>query len=475
MSNLIVKDLTPRNQYTATESVNTEFTYSFPIFEDLDLKVYIGKVEKTLTTDYTVSGAGTDNGGTVTLTTAAATGDIITIYRDMPVARTSDYQNNGDFLASTINDDLDKLVMMVQQVEEMHESRTIMLAPMAEGSLTHIEGSKADRANKYIAFTANGDVSYTAGTTSDIVPGQTGIDLVAANTPQDGRDALDVYSKAQTPMYGYVPWTLGNNFGVIPVTNSSGETKVGSSIDFKSSDTVSNTYNARIYYNAALDTVQLKHSGEALSNIATHDYVDRYTTKIYTTSGTYTVPVGVTKLMVTALGAGGGHAEDNDSSQAFGAGGSGALFEGIVNVTAGDTLTITLGAIGTNNSHTTGLILGGDGGATSITGTDLNITADGGEGGRAQYQHYPGNAAGGVVSSTTGSTGVHSAVQGGSGGHTDSYSTNEASPPGGINPSSSGILYAYGQGGGSDEPVSPYNPGAGAYDATAGMVQIKLY
>ena len=116
MATISVGDLTPRNQYTAT-SGQTVFAYSFPIFVNTDLKVYNGSTLLTLTTHYTVSGAATDNGGNVTLGSGATAGDIITIYRDMPVARTSDYQTNGDLRAETLNDDLDKLAMMIQQIE----------------------------------------------------------------------------------------------------------------------------------------------------------------------------------------------------------------------------------------------------------------------------------------------------------------------------------------------------------------------
>lgn len=196
MAHIKISDTSPRTQITSTTS-QTAFDFPFPIFVDSDLDVYVGSEEKTLSTDYTVAGAGDDNGGTVTFNSGLASGDIVTIIRDAPIQRTSDYQTNGDLLANTLNDDLDKLTMSVQQVEEMHENRTVMLAPMAEGSLTHIDGTIADRADKYLAFTANGDISYTAGTSSDIVPGQTGVDLVAASTEQEGRDAIDVYSKAE--------------------------------------------------------------------------------------------------------------------------------------------------------------------------------------------------------------------------------------------------------------------------------------
>jgi len=125
MATIPINDDTPRVQYTATAS-QTVFAYPFFINEDADLKVYqtLSGAEPddtadllTLTTHYTVDGEGTENGGDVTLVTGAASGDVITIERDIAVKRTTDYQPNGDLASTSINTDLDNLVMMVQQNE----------------------------------------------------------------------------------------------------------------------------------------------------------------------------------------------------------------------------------------------------------------------------------------------------------------------------------------------------------------------
>ena len=44
---------------------------------------------------------------------------------DMATSRTSDYQANGDLLAETLNDDLDKIVLMTQQVEDQVNNNTL--------------------------------------------------------------------------------------------------------------------------------------------------------------------------------------------------------------------------------------------------------------------------------------------------------------------------------------------------------------
>jgi len=165
MATLTVGDLTPRLQYTAIAG-QTAFTYNFPIFQNSDLKVYVGSILQTLTTNYTVSGAGTTGGGTVTFTSGLSAGDIVTIYRDMSVQRTTDYQANGDLLAENLNDDLDKLTMMVQQ-NEYNLGLTLRADQFDETANLTIP-NKATRADKLLGFAANGDVTTSNSTIAQV-------------------------------------------------------------------------------------------------------------------------------------------------------------------------------------------------------------------------------------------------------------------------------------------------------------------
>jgi hypothetical protein len=176
MATISVGDLTPRNQYTATSS-QTVFAYSFPIFADADLKVYQGSTLLTLTTHYTVSGAATDNGGNVTLVTGATLNDIITICRDLPVARTSDFQANGDLLAETLNDDLDKIVMMAQQ-NESGLVRKIGLQLQDEDATMELP-VKATRSTKMLGFDSDGDVTVSNSTVTEI---DGAVDILSSST-----------------------------------------------------------------------------------------------------------------------------------------------------------------------------------------------------------------------------------------------------------------------------------------------------
>ena len=166
MATLLVNDVTPRVQYTAS-AAQTVFAYGFSIFVDTDLKVYKDSALMTLssasnTTSYQVSGAATTAGGNVTFGAGLTAGEIVTIYRDLPVSRTSDYQTGGDLLAETLNDDLDKIVQMVQQVERDIDQRTLRFGQFTTGiPLAEFTESATDRANKVLAFAADGSPNIT--------------------------------------------------------------------------------------------------------------------------------------------------------------------------------------------------------------------------------------------------------------------------------------------------------------------------
>jgi len=58
---------------------------------------------------YSVSGVGNTTGGNVTLNTGATAGDKVSVFLAMPITRSTNYSNSGSFLASTVNNDFDKV------------------------------------------------------------------------------------------------------------------------------------------------------------------------------------------------------------------------------------------------------------------------------------------------------------------------------------------------------------------------------
>ena len=147
-----------RDQYTGDGS-QTGFTVTFLFFANVDLEVTVRDTTtgvesvKVLDTDYTVTGAGTPPGGTVTFTTAPASGDTITILRVMPLKQETDYQPNDPFPAETHEQALDIATMGLQQLAEAL-GRALKLAKSSTFKNLDFPDPEA---SKPIAWNAAGD------------------------------------------------------------------------------------------------------------------------------------------------------------------------------------------------------------------------------------------------------------------------------------------------------------------------------
>jgi len=120
---ITISDTQPRVQYTASAG-QTSFTVPFEFFANADLEVFNGtsllsfSASPSSASQYSVTGAGVTGGGSITLGgSGAALNDIITISRDVAIERTTDFPTSGAFQIASLNEELDKLVAMIQQVE----------------------------------------------------------------------------------------------------------------------------------------------------------------------------------------------------------------------------------------------------------------------------------------------------------------------------------------------------------------------
>lgn len=117
---MTVATTTNRVSYSG-DGATTVFPFEFSIFEYTDLIVILTDSDGDDTTlslnvDYTVEG--TTNGGNVTLTTAPALGETLTIIRELPITQEVDYVENDSFPAETHEEALDKATMILQQLNE---------------------------------------------------------------------------------------------------------------------------------------------------------------------------------------------------------------------------------------------------------------------------------------------------------------------------------------------------------------------
>lgn len=162
-----VTDQTPVDSSTGN-GVTTVFPYTFKILDEADILVTVDGVTKILTTDYSVSGVGNDAGGNVTFVAAPANGTTVVRTRDMGYERTTDYQDNGDLPASTLDDDIDRTVMLIQQLRAaLLRSVKLPVGTTVEQVLTE---SAAARADKIMGFDSSGNIVVKAAVDIDVTP-----------------------------------------------------------------------------------------------------------------------------------------------------------------------------------------------------------------------------------------------------------------------------------------------------------------
>lgn len=109
--------------------------------------------------------------------------------------------------------------------------------------------------------------------------------------------------------------------------------------------------------------------------------------QVFTASGTFTIPAGITKVKVTVVGGGGNGANAqgsyNVSIGSFGGGGGGASIKVVTGLISGNTVSVTVGGAGATSSF--GAFCSATGGGTPLGGLgasgDINISGGGGEGG----------------------------------------------------------------------------------------------
>ena len=104
---------TPINTYYGNGSTKV-FPYTFLINLAADLEVYLDDVLQT--TGYSVSNVGTNSGGNVTFTAAPANNVVVKILRSTAISRATDYITAGPLDANTLDADIDRVVMMIQDL-----------------------------------------------------------------------------------------------------------------------------------------------------------------------------------------------------------------------------------------------------------------------------------------------------------------------------------------------------------------------
>jgi len=177
------------------DGATAAFAYTFKVFADADLQVIIRssagvETVKTLTTHYTVSGAGDDDGGTVTFTAGniPASGETVVIRRALALTQGTDYVENDPFPAESHEAGLDRLTFLTQQLTEKID-RSLKL-PVSADTASIAVTLPTPVADSYFKW----DTAGTALVNSSTAAGQ--------NLGSDGTVLLPYYSYSADPNTG---------------------------------------------------------------------------------------------------------------------------------------------------------------------------------------------------------------------------------------------------------------------------------
>jgi hypothetical protein len=198
------------------------YAFTFEVLEQTDIAVYKNSVLLTLTTDYTVT-INANGTGSITLVVAATGADTVTVIGSRAIERTTDFVTAGDLLASSLNEQLDSQIIMIQQLAE--ENKRTLKAPaydianVDDGGVANLVMPKAaDRANMVLAFDSTGNPvateeigdwtgNWATATTyakRDLVKDTTNENVYRANTAHTSTGTTPISSNADVAKWDLV-------------------------------------------------------------------------------------------------------------------------------------------------------------------------------------------------------------------------------------------------------------------------------
>jgi hypothetical protein len=179
MATISIADNDARIQHDIGSGGNTAgvtpFPIDFPFFnlDDIDVTITNSSGVDTAISrgtganTFSVSGTAVDDGfsgGNVILNTQY-TSSTVTISRDIPIERISDFATSGPFNISSLNTDLDKIYAVMQQLET-NNARALSL-PTTDTLTSITLPTNASRRGKYLAFNASTGDAEIGGSVAD--------------------------------------------------------------------------------------------------------------------------------------------------------------------------------------------------------------------------------------------------------------------------------------------------------------------
>lgn len=170
----------------------TDFPIAFKFNSAADLVVLLINSDgnfsvQSLNSDYTVSGAGDDEGGAIHFISPPSSQQKVKVLRVVDILQLTDLRNQGEFYAEVHEDVFDLLVMIAQQQQAAIE--TAIRVPDTDPAPSRLP-SVLSRANKIMAFDVNGDpiaIVAASGSAEDLaiaLAGSGGAGIVGYSSTQ---------------------------------------------------------------------------------------------------------------------------------------------------------------------------------------------------------------------------------------------------------------------------------------------------
>ena len=174
----MINSVNNRTSTTASSATtSTDFATPAPIYSKNDVEVYVDGVKKEVDSHYTVTIA-TDNTANVNFTSGNVPADtkVVVIVRNIAYKQEQNFLNNDALDIENVETGLDKLTVMSQQLADGKDysfkfAKELGTAEFNSASVTGsnfenvqdrattLSVGKTGRANKYLSFDANGDIS----------------------------------------------------------------------------------------------------------------------------------------------------------------------------------------------------------------------------------------------------------------------------------------------------------------------------